>query len=79
MARRHVVEAEARIARQREILREMQRDNHSDATAAAQRLLVTMETTLSMMRDHLRFEEQRFKSGDGPASSNKPGQTPGGS
>jgi hypothetical protein len=58
-ARRHVAEAEARIARQHEILREMQADNHPKAAEAAQRVLATMEITLSAMRDHLRFEEER--------------------
>jgi uncharacterized protein (DUF2267 family) len=62
MARRHVAEAEVRIGRQREILAEMQADDRSNAAVVAQRLLVTMEATLSVMRDHLQFEEQRFGS-----------------
>jgi hypothetical protein len=59
MARRHVAQSEARIARQRKILAEMQADNHPTAADAAQRVLATMETTLAIMRDHLRLEEER--------------------
>jgi hypothetical protein len=59
MARRHVAEAEERVARQRKILAEMQADNQPAAAHAAQRVLATMERTLATLREHLRLEEQR--------------------
>jgi hypothetical protein len=59
VARRHVAEAEARIARLHQTLRGIDADKHPDAAAAAQQVLVTMEATLSVMRDHLLFEERR--------------------
>jgi hypothetical protein len=58
MARRHVAEAETRCTRQRELLRRIDADKHPAAAKIAQQLLTTMETTLSVMLDHLRFEEQ---------------------
>ena len=45
MARRHVAEAEARIARQHETLRGIDADKHPGAAATAQQVLVTMEGT----------------------------------
>jgi hypothetical protein len=53
-----------RVARQHEILRLIGADEQPEAAAAARRLLVAMETTLSAMRDHLRFEEQGQDEGD---------------
>jgi hypothetical protein len=59
LARRRVAATEARLARQLEILRQIDGDKNPDVEATAQQLLITMETTLSVMRDHLQFEEQR--------------------
>jgi hypothetical protein len=58
-ARRHVAEAEARVARQHEILRLIDADRHPDVATTMQQVLVTMETTLSAMHAHLNLEEQR--------------------
>jgi hypothetical protein len=63
VARRQVVVAEARLAWQRDTLRRIDADKHPDTADAAQRVLVTMESTLFGMRDHLLFEEQRHGKG----------------
>ena len=56
IAERHVVEGEMRIARQRELVAKMERGGH-ELTAAEARIAVSvMETTLELMRDHLRKE-----------------------
>jgi hypothetical protein len=55
-ARVHVEDGERRVAEQRELVAELARDGHS--TDAAVRLLVTLEETLQIMRDHLAVEEQ---------------------
>jgi hypothetical protein len=59
MARRHVGETEARVARQQEVLLQINADRYPDAAATAQQVLVTMEGTLSALHAHLRIEEQR--------------------
>jgi hypothetical protein len=59
MARRHVAEAEMRIARQREILRNTDPDESPDIAWILQDVLTTMESNLARLRDHLQFEEQR--------------------
>lgn len=54
---RHVAEGEQRIVRQREILRELERDAHADAAARARELLAKFEETLALHiadRDRLR-------------------------
>jgi hypothetical protein len=63
MARRHVAEGEARCARQREIIAEMVADNHPNAAVVARQVLATLETTLTLMRDHLRQGEERHTRG----------------
>lgn len=52
MAERHVREAEARIARQAEIIAEMERDNHPEAAAVGRGVLATFQNTLEALRDH---------------------------
>ncbi|MFC7478698.1 hypothetical protein ACFQS7_30590 [Dankookia sp. GCM10030260] len=59
IARRLVAESEARCARQTELMREMIADNHPHAAEVAERLLVTLEKTRDLMREHLRMEEER--------------------
>jgi hypothetical protein len=60
-AERHIVEAEARIAKQRELIEELARDGH-DTTRAIQ-LLETMTHTLEVMKQHRRLikEKQRLR------------------
>jgi hypothetical protein len=56
-ARRHVASAEARLAWQREFLREAQVDGHQGSAVLAARALVTMEAEVSLLREHLRQVE----------------------
>ncbi|MFT8243967.1 hypothetical protein [Roseomonas sp. BN140053] len=58
MAGRHVVEAEARVRRQAQIVAELERDGHPDAAIVAPTVLATLETTLDLMREHLRIERE---------------------
>jgi hypothetical protein len=51
--KRHVAEAEARIARQKAIVEAMERDKHPDAAERAGRVLVVMEETLRLLRQHV--------------------------
>jgi hypothetical protein len=56
-AERHVAESKQRIVRQREVLRELERDAHADAAARARELLAKFEETLALHiadRDRLR-------------------------
>lgn len=53
MAERHVVEGEARVARQREILAEIVEHNHPEAAERARALLAAMEHSLRLGREHL--------------------------
>jgi hypothetical protein len=57
-ARRHVTDAEARLARQRESVREMQEDGYGRPPAIAARVLVTMEADVSLLREHLQQVEE---------------------
>jgi hypothetical protein len=59
LARRHVAEAEADVARQREILRNIDPDESPDMAWILQDVLMTMESKLAQLRDHLQFEEWR--------------------
>jgi hypothetical protein len=62
MARRHVAEAEARLARQREIVAEGVAKGQHEDVAIGVRVLQTMATNLAVLLDHLRIEEQRHGS-----------------
>jgi hypothetical protein len=55
LAKRHVADAEARVARQREII--AARHAAGSDTSAAQRLLDTMLQSLDRTREHLRMIE----------------------
>ncbi|MBL6454571.1 hypothetical protein JMJ55_04490 [Belnapia sp. T6] len=56
LADRHVREGEERVTRQLAIIDEMDRDNHPEAAAIARVVLATLQTTLDLMREHLRME-----------------------
>jgi|KBSSwiStaDraftv2_1062776.scaffolds.fasta_scaffold3397613_1 hypothetical protein len=55
MGERHVAEGGVRIARQNEIVDEMDRDDHPAAAARGRRVLATMERTLRVLRQHLKI------------------------
>ena len=61
MARRHVRDAEKRIARQATIVAELDRDNHTEAATLGRTVLETMRSTLNLMKRHLLAIEERSK------------------
>ena len=66
-ARRHVAEAEKRVAQRRTLMEKMAGNQHPNVAAAEQHLL-TMETTLYVMQKHLQFEEQEQEPAQGEGS-----------
>jgi hypothetical protein len=73
MAQRHVLEGEARVARQEELVAALRRDGHDAAAARGDQVLVQMRRALDLGRRHLEFELAK-RSRD-PAQQNKAGQT----
>jgi hypothetical protein len=61
MAARHVMEGEERVARQEAILEELVKDGREREAAAARKVLETMQTTLKLAREHLRWEQVRHQ------------------
>ena len=59
LAHRHVVEGEARLARQRALIETMERDRHPDIAARGRVVLATMEESLRLAKRH--FEAERLK------------------
>lgn len=59
LARRHVLEGEARVRRQEALVAELARDGHPIEDAQA--LLATMRRTLVLMRDDLAQAERRSR------------------
>jgi hypothetical protein len=58
-AERHVAEGEQRLARQRSILEQMERDKHPGAAEQARKVLAVMEQSLRLSQQHL--EAERLK------------------
>jgi hypothetical protein len=59
-ARRHLREADERIARRETILAELERTGgHREMVSAARSLLTTLRATRGAMRKHLDFEKAR--------------------
>jgi capsule polysaccharide export protein KpsE/RkpR len=67
MAERHVREGTMRVERQRQILVEMERDNHPHAAETAQKILATLENSLRL--SHAQLDELRASQGIRRASS----------
>jgi hypothetical protein len=61
VAQRHVQEGKRRIARQRAIIEEMERDRHLQAAAKARRIMATMEASLRLSQQHLDRLQQASK------------------
>jgi hypothetical protein len=61
MARRHVLEGEARLTRQIAIVAKSHRDNHTEAAALATKVLEAMGVSLDMSRRHLHDLESGAK------------------
>jgi hypothetical protein len=65
-----IIEAEAKLVRQRKIVAERVAKEQHEAVAMGMRVLRTMEARLALLRDHQRIEEQR--SGSRPAGLTHP-------
>jgi hypothetical protein len=64
MARRHVAEGEAHVARQEILIAELYRDGHTELAVKARELLTTFETSLRLMREDLsRIENESRRLG----------------
>jgi hypothetical protein len=60
MERRHIIEAEKRVARQEALVMELVRQGHDQLTHAANHLLSLFRESLELSRDRLRDLEQRY-------------------
>ena len=61
MARRHVAEADQRVARQKALLDELLRDGHAGrGIAQARSVLEVLEQSLRLAREHLRLEREHY-------------------
>ncbi len=58
IAQQHVIEAEEHVARQRELLTELQRNSHPKAAKLAQVILENLEKSLELAREHLKLEQE---------------------
>jgi hypothetical protein len=63
VAQQHVIEAEGHVARQRDVLTELERDAHAKAAELARAILQNLERSLELAREHLKREQ------DGHANS----------
>jgi hypothetical protein len=61
MAQRHVREDDQRLARQIDIVAQLERRKFHEAAALAKRVLKNMHVTLDMARRHLEAIEKRSK------------------
>lgn len=52
-AARHVIEGEARVARQRAIIEELVRDGHENAAIRAEGVLTNLLDTIRLAQEHL--------------------------
>lgn len=67
IARRHVSEAEIRIARQQRLIETLERDKHPRMVPHAQKVLDVLKESLELARVHLELEIKHY--GDTPAAS----------
>ena len=58
IAQQHVIEAEEHVARQRELLSELERNSHPKAAKLAQAILANLEKSLDLARQHLQLETE---------------------
>lgn len=59
-AQRHVLEAEAHIARQSRLIEELERDGHTRMATQARLVRDTLQHTLELAREHLRLEQKHY-------------------
>ena len=67
VARRHVVDAERRVARQKRLIETMERDRHMSMAANGRKVLSVLEESLRLARVHLELERKHY--GDGEEES----------
>ncbi len=60
VARRHVEEAERRVARQRSLVAELERDKHFAMVGHARKILEVLEESLRLARVHLELERAHY-------------------
>lgn len=65
-ADRHVREGEERVARQRALIAELERDTHPALLPVARALLAELEAALRWSQENLRREEDHAKTGVSP-------------
>ena len=67
MAERHVAEGEHRIARQKELIEELVRDQHDAVVQKARGVLATLEESQRLARIHLELEREHYGDSKGKA------------
>lgn len=60
VARRHVTEAEDRVARQERLVQTLERDKHMGMVPHAQRILDVLRQSLHLARVHLQLEIEHY-------------------
>jgi len=60
IGKKHILDQQLRIARQRELIAKLERDGHPDVLAVALRVLVEMEQTLFGMEKHYAAAQKRL-------------------
>lgn len=65
-ADRHVREGEERVAKQRTLIAELERDNHPTLLPVARALLAELEAALRWSQENLRHEQDHVKAGVTP-------------
>jgi hypothetical protein len=60
IGRKHILDQQLRIVRQRELIAKLERDGHPDVVAVALRVLAEMKQTLSGMEKHYAEARERL-------------------
>jgi hypothetical protein len=60
VAQRHVAQAERRVARQKALIEELERDRHFAMVENARKILEVLEESLRLARVHLELEQAHY-------------------
>ena len=60
IAKRHVAQGEGRVARQKELIEKLVRDNHPAAADHARAVLAVLEESLRLAHQHLALEIKHY-------------------
>jgi len=63
MERRHVLEGQARIARQEALVRELAEQGHEQLAHTANQMLAILRESLELSRERVRYLESRYGTG----------------